>query len=96
MSLFVVGYEYGLTDRRLDGLNKNMSSWDVGYYGRVFNAKCREIGMTTIDYPQGKSLFPRSKEIQCSRNIRRIHRPSRPLRPVQRNLRRSPILLDVL
>jgi hypothetical protein len=38
---------------RLDGLNKNMDDWDVGYYGRLFNAKCREIGMTAINFPQG-------------------------------------------
>lgn len=44
---------------RLDGLNKSMDDWDVGYYGRVFNGKCREIGMTTIDYPQGKHITPR-------------------------------------
>lgn len=43
---------------RLDGLNKSMDDWDVGYYGRVFNGKCREIGMTTIDYPQGKKVIP--------------------------------------
>ncbi|KAL1954844.1 hypothetical protein VTO42DRAFT_532 [Malbranchea cinnamomea] len=46
-----VGYLPASTDW-LDGLNKNMADWDVGYYGRIFNAKCREIGMTTINYPQ--------------------------------------------
>ncbi|PGH23157.1 hypothetical protein AJ80_02789 [Polytolypa hystricis UAMH7299] len=45
-----VGYLPATTDW-LDGLNKSMHDWDVGYYGRVFNAKCREIGMTTINYP---------------------------------------------
>jgi hypothetical protein len=30
-----------------------MDDWDVGYYGRLFNTKCREIGMTTINFPQG-------------------------------------------
>lgn len=43
---------------RLDGLNKSMDDWDVGYYGRVFNGKCREIGMTTIDYPKGRHIIP--------------------------------------
>ncbi|WEW56353.1 glucosyltransferase [Emydomyces testavorans] len=50
-----VGYLPASTDW-LDGLNKNMEDWDVGYYGRVFNAKCREIGMTTIDYPKDEYI----------------------------------------
>ncbi|KMU73932.1 trehalose synthase [Coccidioides immitis RMSCC 3703] len=50
-----VGYLPASTDW-LDGLNKNMEDWDVGFYGRVFNAKCREIGMTTIDYPKDEYI----------------------------------------
>ncbi|EGD92646.1 trehalose synthase [Trichophyton tonsurans CBS 112818] len=50
-----VGYLPATTDW-LDGLNKSMDDWDVGYYGRVFNGKCREIGMTTIDYPQDEYI----------------------------------------
>ncbi|EFE34120.1 heat shock trehalose synthase, putative [Trichophyton benhamiae CBS 112371] len=50
-----VGYLPAATDW-LDGLNKSMDDWDVGYYGRVFNGKCREIGMTTIDYPQDEYI----------------------------------------
>ncbi|KAK2746228.1 hypothetical protein FQN57_003350 [Myotisia sp. PD_48] len=50
-----VGYLPASTDW-LDGLNKHMSDWDVGYYGRIFNSKCREIGMTTIDYPKDEYI----------------------------------------
>ncbi|EFR00780.1 hypothetical protein MGYG_03784 [Nannizzia gypsea CBS 118893] len=50
-----VGYLPAATDW-LDGLNKPMDDWDLGYYGRVFNNKCREIGMTTIDYPMDEYI----------------------------------------
>ncbi|EQL34284.1 hypothetical protein, variant [Blastomyces dermatitidis ATCC 26199] len=50
-----VGYLPASTDW-LDGLNKTMDDFDIGYYGRIFNAKCREIGMTTIDYPDDEYI----------------------------------------
>ncbi|PGH18860.1 hypothetical protein AJ79_00273 [Helicocarpus griseus UAMH5409] len=50
-----VGYLPATTDW-LDGLNKTMDDWDIAYYGRVFNSKCREIGMTTIDYPNDEYI----------------------------------------
>jgi hypothetical protein len=31
-----------------------MRDWDVAYYGRIFNASCRNTGMPTIDFPDGK------------------------------------------
>ncbi|KAK2759436.1 hypothetical protein FQN54_002914 [Arachnomyces sp. PD_36] len=45
-----VGYLPASTDW-LDGLNKPLTDWDMGYYGAIFNAKCKEVGMPTIDYP---------------------------------------------
>ncbi|KAK2803027.1 hypothetical protein FQN51_004056 [Onygenales sp. PD_10] len=50
-----VGYLPATTDW-LDGLNKPMDDWNIGYYGRVFNAKCREIGMTPINYPDDEYI----------------------------------------
>jgi len=46
-----------LTLDRLDGLNKNMRDWDVAFYGRVFNADCRNSGMPTINFPDGRRLI---------------------------------------
>jgi hypothetical protein len=43
-----------LTFSRLDGLNKPLTDWDMGYYGAIFNARCKEVGMPTIDYPAGR------------------------------------------
>ncbi|OJD11260.1 hypothetical protein AJ78_07936 [Emergomyces pasteurianus Ep9510] len=51
-----VGYLPASTDW-LDGLNKPMDDFDIGYYGRIFNGKCREIGMTTIDYPDDEYII---------------------------------------
>ncbi|PLB52794.1 UDP-Glycosyltransferase/glycogen phosphorylase [Aspergillus steynii IBT 23096] len=50
-----VGYMPASTDW-LDGLNKHMRDWDVAYYGRSFNATCRNSGMPTIDYPKEKYI----------------------------------------
>lgn len=25
----------------LDGLNKNLNEWDLGYYGSIYNRECR-------------------------------------------------------
>ncbi|KAL2008266.1 hypothetical protein VTN00DRAFT_8248 [Thermoascus crustaceus] len=46
----IVGYMPAATDW-LDGLNKNMRDWDAAFYGRVFNADCRNSGMPTINCP---------------------------------------------
>ncbi|EEH37656.2 clock-controlled gene-9 protein [Paracoccidioides lutzii Pb01] len=51
----IVGYLPATTDW-LDGLNKPMDDFDIGYYGRLFNARCREIDMTTIDYPDDEYI----------------------------------------
>jgi glycosyltransferase involved in cell wall biosynthesis len=45
-----LGYLPASTDW-LDGLNKPMTDWTASCYGRVFNAKCRQQFMTTINYP---------------------------------------------
>ncbi|KAI5300911.1 hypothetical protein KEM55_004016 [Ascosphaera atra] len=47
----IVGYLPATTDW-LDGLNKEMDERIAGNYGRVFNAKCRESRMITIDHPE--------------------------------------------
>lgn len=35
-----------------------MRDWDVAYYGRVFNASCRNSGMPLINFPNGKTDPP--------------------------------------
>ncbi|KAJ5340273.1 hypothetical protein N7541_009397 [Penicillium brevicompactum] len=45
-----VGYMPASTDW-LDGLNKTMKEWDTGFYGRIFNHRCRDAEMPTINYP---------------------------------------------
>ncbi|KAL2803402.1 hypothetical protein BJX63DRAFT_74960 [Aspergillus granulosus] len=45
-----VGYMPASTDW-LDGLNKNMTDWDIAFYGRHFNSLVRNSGMPVIDYP---------------------------------------------
>jgi hypothetical protein len=45
--------EWVLTQLRLDGLNKNMRDWDIAFYGRMFNAACRNLDMPMIQYPEG-------------------------------------------
>jgi len=30
---------------RLDGLNKRMGEWDLGYYGHIFNRDCEDLRM---------------------------------------------------
>ena len=39
---------------RMDGLNKPMSEWNVTFYGRRFNSWCKNVDMTTINYPDGE------------------------------------------
>ncbi|KAJ5694924.1 hypothetical protein N7536_005336 [Penicillium majusculum] len=47
----IVGYMPAATDW-LDGLNKTMRDWDIAYYGRIFNAACRNADMPTIQWPE--------------------------------------------
>ncbi|GFF43565.1 trehalose phosphorylase [Aspergillus udagawae] len=51
----IVGY-MGATTDWLDGLNKNMRDWDMAYYGRVFNAACRNSGMPVINVPEDEYI----------------------------------------
>ncbi|KZF24087.1 glycosyltransferase family 4 protein [Xylona heveae TC161] len=51
----MVGYLGAATDW-LDGLNKNMNSWDLGYYGHAFNVECQDIHMTKLEYPARKYI----------------------------------------
>ncbi|PLB40797.1 putative trehalose synthase (Ccg-9) [Aspergillus candidus] len=50
-----VGYMPASTDW-LDGLNKHMHDWDVAFYGRNFNAVCRNSGMPTINFPDDEYI----------------------------------------
>lgn len=34
-----------------------MRDWDMAYYGRVFNAACRNSGMPVISVPEGETAF---------------------------------------
>ncbi|KAJ5239522.1 hypothetical protein N7468_004141 [Penicillium chermesinum] len=51
----IVGYMPASTDW-LDGLNKTMRDWDVAYYGRIFNADCRNAKMPMIGYPEDEYI----------------------------------------
>lgn len=31
-----------------------MRDWDTAYYGRLFNAACRDDGVPEIKYPEGE------------------------------------------
>ena len=42
---------------RLDGLNKNMSDFDITFYGREFNSLCRSFETPTLNYPDGILSF---------------------------------------
>ncbi|KAJ9234761.1 CAZyme family GT4 [Paecilomyces variotii] len=57
----IVGYMPASTDW-LDGLNKTMRDWDIAFYGRIFNASCRNTGMPTIDHPDGKRIYHPGRE----------------------------------
>ncbi|KAJ9356819.1 CAZyme family GT4 [Paecilomyces variotii] len=52
----IVGYMPASTDW-LDGLNKTMRDWDIAFYGRIFNASCRNTGMPTIDHPDDEYII---------------------------------------
>ncbi|KAI9764961.1 MAG: hypothetical protein M1840_007883 [Geoglossum simile] len=46
----MVGYMPAATDW-LDGLNKRMGEWDLGYYGHIFNRDCEDLRMAKLQYP---------------------------------------------
>ncbi|KAJ6038316.1 heat shock trehalose synthase [Penicillium canescens] len=51
-----VGYMLATVDK-FDGLNKDMNDFDLAFYGRQFNASCRETGTTIIDYPDDEYML---------------------------------------
>lgn len=40
--------------KRLDGLNKEMNTWDTGFYMHNYNAQCYNYCMTELDWPARK------------------------------------------
>lgn len=54
---------------RLDGQNKPLTDWDVGFYGREFSSLCRTLQMTIIRYPEGKIPKPSLSAILSSLHI---------------------------
>ncbi|KAL7808748.1 UDP-Glycosyltransferase/glycogen phosphorylase [Trichoderma aethiopicum] len=45
----------------LDGLNKPMEIWDTGYYGHLYNIKCRSERMTELQWPRRKYIIQVSR-----------------------------------
>ncbi|KAL7782932.1 glycosyltransferase family 4 protein [Trichoderma ceciliae] len=45
----------------LDGLNKPMEIWDIGYYGHLYNIKCRSQRMTELQWPRRKYIIQVSR-----------------------------------
>ncbi|KAI9730768.1 MAG: hypothetical protein M1818_008048 [Claussenomyces sp. TS43310] len=41
----------------LDGLNKPMSDWDMGYYAHEYNTQCTAANMTPLEYPARKYII---------------------------------------
>lgn len=41
----------------LDGLNKSLTEWDMGYYIQIYNMQCHVTGMPTINYPTDKYII---------------------------------------
>ncbi|KLP04678.1 related to CCG-9 trehalose synthase (clock-controlled gene-9) [Fusarium fujikuroi] len=41
----------------LDGLNKPLRDWDVGYYGNIYNASCHAQKMTELHWPARKYII---------------------------------------
>ncbi|CAI6333445.1 unnamed protein product [Periconia digitata] len=50
-----VGYMPATTDW-LDGLNKDLSDWDLQFFQHEFNAECLKAGMYKLDYPARKYI----------------------------------------
>ncbi|GLA93918.1 hypothetical protein AtubIFM57143_000771 [Aspergillus tubingensis] len=51
-----VGYMSFSIDQ-LDGQNKPLTDWDVGFYGREFSSLCRTLQMTIIRYPEEQYIL---------------------------------------
>ncbi|WKT52466.1 hypothetical protein QSH57_002980 [Fusarium oxysporum f. sp. vasinfectum] len=51
-----VAYMPATTDW-LDGLNKPLRDWDVGYYGNMYNASCHAQKMTQLHWPARKYII---------------------------------------
>ncbi|KAG7409726.1 Trehalose phosphorylase [Fusarium oxysporum f. sp. rapae] len=51
-----VAYMPATTDW-LDGLNKPLRDWDVGYYGNMYNASCHAQKMTELHWPSRKYII---------------------------------------
>ncbi|EMT72112.1 Trehalose phosphorylase [Fusarium odoratissimum] len=51
-----VAYMPATTDW-LDGLNKPLRDWDVGYYGNMYNASCHAQKMTELHWPARKYII---------------------------------------
>ncbi|KAJ4123945.1 hypothetical protein NW765_006990 [Fusarium oxysporum] len=51
-----VAYMPATTDW-LDGLNKPLGDWDVGYYGNMYNASCHAQKMTELHWPARKYII---------------------------------------
>ncbi|KAL5088682.1 hypothetical protein Trisim1_006370 [Trichoderma cf. simile WF8] len=45
----------------LDGLNKPMEIWDTGYYGHLYNVKCRGERMTELQWPRRRYIIQVSR-----------------------------------
>ncbi|KAL6831482.1 glycosyltransferase family 4 protein [Trichoderma sp. SZMC 28015] len=45
----------------LDGLNKPMEIWDTGYYGHLYNVKCRSERMTELQWPRRRYIIQVSR-----------------------------------
>ncbi|KAH7169834.1 uncharacterized protein B0J16DRAFT_376711 [Fusarium flagelliforme] len=42
---------------KLDGLNKPLKNWDIGYYGNIYNANCHAQKMTELHWPARKYII---------------------------------------
>ncbi|GKZ73286.1 hypothetical protein AnigIFM50267_009968 [Aspergillus niger] len=51
-----VGYMSFSVDQ-LDGQNKPLTDWDVGFYGREFSSLCRTLQMSIIRYPEEQYIL---------------------------------------
>jgi alpha,alpha-trehalose phosphorylase (configuration-retaining) len=51
-----VSYMPAATDW-LDGLNKDLSDWDLQYYGHLYNTQCHDLRMTELKWPSKKYII---------------------------------------
>lgn len=52
----LVAYLPATTDW-LDGLNKPLNEWDIGYYGSKYNSLCHDQQMTPLRFPDSKYII---------------------------------------